>query len=58
MPKRMRHFVSDIDVYLTQFTNTTPPSASQLAEINKYRRIRRLRDQPRDEQKTTQDTTK
>ena len=42
--KRLRNFVSKIDQFQTEFDNTHTPSASQLAEISKYKKINRLRD--------------
>ncbi len=37
-------FVSDIDNFLTEFDKTHVNSASQQAEIDKYQRISKLRD--------------
>lgn len=42
-----KHFVSEIDQFLTEFDKTHPKSASQLAEIKKYDRLDQLRDIPR-----------
>lgn len=44
MQKINKHYVSDIDIKLAEFDTIHPPSASQRAEINKYRRVSRLRD--------------
>lgn len=41
-----KNFVSDIDKRLVKFDKTHPKSASQLAEITKYKRIYELRDNP------------
>lgn len=49
--RRLRNFISQIDQFLTQFNKTNPPSASQLAEINKYRKLNRLRDLPKESKK-------
>lgn len=42
--KRLRNFISKIDQFQTEFAKTHPPSASQLAEIRKYKKIYQLRD--------------
>lgn len=47
--KRARSYISDIDKFLSEFDNTHPLSASQLAEINKYKNIIKLRDQPQED---------
>lgn len=41
-----KNFISNIDQRLAEFDKTHPKSASQLAEIRKYRRIYELRDNP------------
>jgi hypothetical protein len=44
MRKINKHYVSNIDIKLKEFDEINPKSASQQAEITKYKRIRRLRD--------------
>jgi len=44
MPKTNKHYVSAIDVKMAEFDAINPKSASQQAEIAKYKRIFRLRD--------------
>ena len=44
MKKINKHFVSDIDTKCAEFDAINPKSASQKAEIAKYKRITRLRD--------------
>lgn len=44
MRKINKHYVSNIDIKLGEFDEINPKSASQQAEITKYKRIRRLRD--------------
>ena len=44
MRKLKKHFVSDIDKKLAEFNASNPKSASQQAEIEKYRKIFELRD--------------
>lgn len=44
MQKVNKHFVSDIDIKLKAFNESQPKSASQNAEIEKYKRIFELRD--------------
>lgn len=39
-----KKYVSPIDIKLAEFDALNPKSASQLAEISKYKRISRLRD--------------
>ncbi len=39
-------FISAIDLHLAEFDRTHEVSASQQAEINKYKRIHQMRDQP------------
>jgi hypothetical protein len=46
LDKKIVGFVSEIDKMLVQFDETHTPSASQLAEMRKYQRIYRLRDDP------------
>jgi hypothetical protein len=43
-------YVSPIDQYLEEFDKTHPLTASQKAEIKKYRRIDDLRDHPHPEE--------
>ena len=40
-----KHYTSTIDKVLAKFNATHSPSASQQAEIEKYQRIHRLRDE-------------
>lgn len=42
--KTDKHYVSAIDKKLAEFNETLKPTASQQAEIEKYRRIHSLRD--------------
>lgn len=42
--KRNKRYVSPIDQFQTAFDKTQPKSASQQAEIEKYRKIGLLRD--------------
>ncbi|WP_423063957.1 CBU_0585 family protein [Candidiatus Paracoxiella cheracis] len=42
--KTEKNFVSKIDKKLAEFNRTHPKSASQDAEINKYKRLYKLRD--------------
>lgn len=44
MQKTNKHYVSDIDIKLAEFDAINPKSASQQAEIAKYKRVYRLRD--------------
>lgn len=44
MQKIDKHYVSQIDKKLAEFDAVNPKSASQLAEIAKYKRLNRLRD--------------
>ena len=44
MGKTDKHYVSDIDKKLAEFDAVNPKSASQLAEIAKYKRLNRKRD--------------
>ncbi len=44
MQKTNKNYVSPIDIKLAEFDAINPRSASQQAEINKYKRINRLRD--------------
>lgn len=44
MQKTNKHYVSDIDIKLAEFDLINPQSASQQAEVAKYKRIYRLRD--------------
>lgn len=41
-----KNYVSEIDQYLEEFDRTHPPSASQLAESNKYKIVSEKRDNP------------
>lgn len=55
--QRMRHwkmvgYVSDIDKFQKEWDANHIKTASQLAEIKKYKRIYALRDQPVEENKT------
>lgn len=52
--KRNKAFVSSIDVFLRKFNISNPKSPAQQAEIEKHRRVFKLRDTPHTE-KTTQD---
>ncbi len=45
MKKVDKHYVSDIDRQLREFDAKHPPADSQQAEIAKYQRIHKLRDQ-------------
>lgn len=45
MKKIDKHFISEIDRELAKFDATHPKSASQEAEIKKYKRIISLRDE-------------
>ncbi len=47
-------YVSEIDKMLTAFDQTYPKSESQLAEIQKYERIYKLRDEPIEKKKEDQ----
>ena len=44
MARTNKHYVSPIDIKLAEFDKNHQKSASQLAEIAKYKRIRHLRD--------------
>ena len=44
--KTIKNFVSEIDKRLAEFDKTHALSASQIAEINKYKKIYELRDNP------------
>ncbi len=44
-------YVSEIDKMLTTFDQTHPKSESQLAEIKKYEKIYKLRDEPEEKKK-------
>lgn len=46
LPKLDRSYVSEIDDVLQKLAETVPLSISQQEEIEKYRRIERLRDDP------------
>lgn len=47
MKKVNKHFVSEIDKKLAKFNQSHTKSASQEAEIDKYRRIFEKRDDPK-----------
>ncbi len=47
--KKKINYVSDIDKHLNKFRATHKPSASQRAEIKKYKNIMDLRDHPQAE---------
>lgn len=42
--KKLKRFVSNIDLFLLEFDRTHSKSEAQLAEIQKYNRIYALRD--------------
>lgn len=44
--KKIRNYISDIDIFLQDFDRTHAKSESQLAEIQKYQRVFALRDKP------------
>ncbi|MBA2653499.1 MAG: hypothetical protein H0U71_00335 [Gammaproteobacteria bacterium] len=44
--KKIRNYVSSIDIFLNEFDRKHSKSESQLAEIQKYQRVFALRDQP------------
>lgn len=44
--KIYKNYISPIDIRLTEFDRSEPLSASQRAEIEKYKRIYALRDKP------------
>jgi len=44
--KKLKDFVSGIDQFLAEYNKTHAKSASQIAEIQKAKRITRLRDNP------------
>jgi hypothetical protein len=44
MEKINKHYVSPIDIKFVEFDAINPKSASQEAEIAKYKRLNRLRD--------------
>jgi hypothetical protein len=44
--KILVNYVSDVDKFSIKFDKAHALSASQLAEINKYKRIKQLRDEP------------
>jgi len=46
MKKTDKHYVSEIDNELAEFDQSHPKSASQQAEIDKYKRVHELRDNP------------
>ncbi len=46
MKKLNKHYVSAIDKKLAEFKSTHTPSVSQFAEIEKYKKIYLLRDDP------------
>lgn len=39
-------YISPIDLFLYNFDQTHAPSASQIAEIEKYKKVFKLRDNP------------
>jgi hypothetical protein len=48
--KRNKSYVSPVDLFQAAFDKANPKSASQQAEIKKYRRIKALRDKAKKEQ--------
>lgn len=44
--KKKKNYVSNIDLFLSEFDRKHPKSEAQLAEIQKYNRIYALRENP------------
>jgi nitrate/nitrite-specific signal transduction histidine kinase len=44
--KKIKNYISNIDIFLQEFDKKHPKSESQLAEIQKYQRVFALRDNP------------
>jgi nitrate/nitrite-specific signal transduction histidine kinase len=44
--KKIKNYISNIDIFLQEFDKKHPKSESQLAEIQKYQKVFALRDNP------------